>query len=224
MPKTLEEALVKITELTTLNTTLQTDLGKAKTDLTASTKAVKDKDAIITQKNDDIVKLRNSSKDEYKKLEDRTQEEKDKLSEAEIEIIKRQEKLESDTQAFQKLQADAAKKDLDARIDRTVGNLAGKDKELAQKIRDNYGRIMDSAKASTDEEVAKVASEAFNMLGVPKPDGARGALGGGGNGAADGGVGNENNTGFAESQAGKDLSKMMNLPDAPKPVVPPAQQ
>lgn len=223
MPKTLEEALVKITELTTLNTTLQTDLGKAKTDLTASTKAVKDKDAIITQKNDDIVKLRNSSKDEYKKLEDRTQEEKDKLSEAEIEIIKRQEKLESDTQAFQKLQADAAKKDLDARIDRTVGNLAGKDKDLAQKIRDNYGRIMDSAKASTDEEVAKVASEAFNMLGVPKPDGARGALGAGGNGAPDSGAGTDQ-TGFADSQIGKDLSKLMNLPEAPKPVVPPAQQ
>lgn len=215
MPKTLEEALAKITELTTLNTTLQTDLGKAKTDLTTAAKAVKDKDTVIAQKNDDIVKLRQSSTDKITKLEDMSKEEREKLSEAEIELKKQTEALDTRLADFEKKQAEATKKEIDARIDRSVKALAGKDEALAAKIKANYERIGDSAKATTDEEVTKVAGEAFNMLGIPKPDAVRSGLNGG-NGAADGGTGTDQQ-GFSESQAGKDLAAAMNLAPPPKP-------
>lgn len=214
MPKTLEEALVKLAEQTELNTKLQTDAkaaaDKAAADLAKATKTIGEKDAVIAQKNDDIVKQRQS----YKKLDEMTKEEKATMSDKEIELQQRQEKLEADAEKFRKDQAAAQQKEIDARIAREVSKYAGKDEALAQKIRDNYARIKDAGNAQTDEEVAKVASDAFNMLGVPRPDAVRNAMQGSGGDS----TGKEGTTGFAETQQGLDLSKAMNLPtEAPKP-------
>lgn len=213
MPKTLEEALAKLKEQTDLNTKLQTDAkaaaDKATADLAKAQKTIGEKDAVIAQKNDDIVKQRQS----YKKLDDMTKEEKAAMSDKEIELQQRQEKHESDLAKFQADQKAALKKEVDARIAREVSKYAGKDETLAQKIRDNYARINDAEKAQTDEEVGKIASEAFNMLGVPKPDAMRSVLGGSGGDT----TGKESNTGFAETQQGKDMSKLMGLPEAPAP-------
>lgn len=203
MPKTLEEAQAEITRLTGVNTTLTADLTKA-------TKANGEKDAVIEQKNKDIVGLRKSSEVEYKKLQDMTDEEKGKMSEKEIELQKRQEKLEEDTRLFQESQAESAKKEVDARKERAIAAIAGKDPALKQKILDNYARIADADKATTDEEVAKIAGDAFNMLGVPKPAGVGPVV----NGAGGGTVGGDDVTGFADTAAGKSVAQAMGLPTA----------
>lgn len=185
---------------------------KAETDLAAANKTIGEKDVLITQKTDDLVKLRNSTTQEMKKLSEMTDAEKAAMSEKEIELQKGLEKLAEDTRVFQEGQAASLKKEVDARRARAIAAVAGKDPELVKKVEEAFGKIKDSDKAQTDEEIASVATSAFNMLGVPKPQAVRDAINGGGNG--DAGAAIEPGS-FANSEAGKSLSQAMGLPPEP---------
>lgn len=171
------------------------------------------KDGVIEQKNKDLVGLRTSSEEKYKKLSEMTEAEKASMSEKEIELQKRQEKFDEDMRLFKENQAATQKKEVDARWERAATKIAGGNAELKQKILENKGKIVDSDKAQTDEEIAAVAGSAFNMLGVPKLDGIREAINGG-----NGDSGVEVKTGeFADTAAGKSLAGAMNLPvETPK--------
>lgn len=174
----------------------------------AAEKLVAEKDAIISQKNDDLVGQRR----EFKKLSEMTEAEKSAMSAKEIELQERAEAHEADVKKFREEQAASLKKEVDARRERAITKLAGNDPELKKKIEDNYGRILDNDKAQTEEEIGKVVGDAFNMTGQPKPDPVRAAMQGGGQGEAGAGEAGS----FAESKEGKELAGAMGLVE-PKP-------
>lgn len=173
--------------------------------VTELTETVAEKDKLIEQKNADIVGARR----QYKKLADMTEEEKQQLSEKELELQQRMEEHEERVSKFEKEQAEQATKEREARRDAAISKIVGENKELGDRVRNNYDRIKDSGDASTVEEIAKVADEAFNMLGEERPNPIDAVVGGQGGGEAPGGSGN---SGFADSDRGKGLSEALGLP------------
>lgn len=172
---------------------------------TAHAKEIEKKDALIEQKTRDIVGARK----EYKKLSDMTEEEKKGMSAKEMELQKRQEEHEAEVAQFKKDQSERDQKEIEARRERAITKIAGKDPELQGKVKGAFSKIVDHDKAQTDEEIEAIATSAFNMLGIPKSDPVRDVMNGGGGGAPDGNGGGSN---FADQKAGKDLSAAMGLP------------
>jgi hypothetical protein len=163
------------------------------------------KDAVIERKTKDIVGARKNAQ----KIKELSDEEKEKMSEREIEnhnaLLAEQERREE----LEKSIAERDKKERDARRDAAIKKIAGEDTELADKIKGNYDRIKDSEGAQTEEEISKVVVEAHNMLGTPSGDPVGGAAGGIGGGAAPGEE--EKGDGYAGTQEGKGLADAMGL-------------
>lgn len=197
-----------------------TAFEKTAGDLTTAQATIAEKDGIIATKNADLINARKAHEKEYKKLADMSEAEKANLSDKEKELLERQEKLESDQREFATKQAESLKKEVDARRARAFEKIVGtKDPELRKKLEDSFGKIVDSDKAQTDEEIAAVALSAFNMLGVPRPEGVRNAINESGGGSAGGAVEGD----FAETTGGKGLLSAMNLPtEVPATPPPPA--
>jgi hypothetical protein len=200
----LEQLKTKVAELETALTAEKQ--GRAD-DKANHEKAIAEKDAIIQQKTEDIVGARK----QYKHLSEMTEEEKSKLTKREIEVREQLEAHEADVAKFRKEQADALKKEVDARKERILTKLAGTNKELREKIEKNFTRIIDHDKAQTEEEIAGIAQSAFNMLGEPRANPLNQAINGGGDGMAGGQEGNS----YADTEAGKSLSQAMGLPQPP---------
>lgn len=177
-------------------------------DKIATDKLIADKDLLIKQKTEDVVGARS----QYKKLSEMTEAEKAEMSAKEIELQTRQEEFDARQKKFEDDQKAFTQKEVDARRERAISKIAGSDVELRAKVGEAFKKIIDHDKAQTDEEIAAVATSAFNMLGVPKPDPVRSAMGGEGGAAAGGEGGGEN---FADQKAGKDLAAAMNLPVEP---------
>lgn len=165
------------------------------------------KDALIEQKTNDVVNARKK----YKKLSDMTEEEREAMTEKEIELQERQEKMEEEAAKREKENKERQKIEMTARKEAAIKKLAGDDEELAQKISDNYDRFSDSKDAYTEEAIGRLATDAYNMLGIPSTDGV-------GNAITQGGDGNPGNTGdrtdFSETAEGKALAEAMNLNQA----------
>lgn len=184
--------------------TMDGTLTKTKKDLETAQAAITEKDAIIEQKTKDIVGIRH----ENTKLKELTKEEKEKMSQKEIELHDATLALQLKQENFEKTQAESLKREVDARRNRAIDKIVGtKDPELRKKVEDAFGKIKDSDKAQTDEEIAVYAGQAFNMLGVPKPDPVREVINGG-SGAPAGSEGN----GFAEKPEAVALAGLMGLP------------
>ncbi len=193
---------------------LTEQVGKLTGDLKKANDTAAEKDRIISQKNDDLVKARQSFQKEYKKLADMSKEERDALSEKEIELIERSEKLEADTKSFQEAQSAAAAKERDSRVGQAISRIAGNNKELAETIRKNADSIVGFDKAMTPEEIMGFVEKGFNMTGQPMPKGVAEALRQSGTGEA----GGENGEGsFADTKEGQDMAAALNLPKPPKP-------
>jgi len=166
---------------------------------------LKAKDVVIEQKNRDIVGARK----EYKKLSEMTEDEKKSLSDKEIELQTRAEKIEADALAFQKKQDELYAKEKTSRVESIVKKIAGSNKEIAEKVRANMSRIKEFETATTEEEISKIAEEGFNMIGSARPNPVRQAVN------ANGGEAGEFTPGsFAESPEGKSLAGALNLPVA----------
>jgi hypothetical protein len=162
-----DEEKKKFKDLEDANKKLSDDLKKATDSITDLNKKIVDKDLLIEQKNNDIISVRKN----YKKLADMTQEEKDQLSQAELELKERMEKFEQDQAEFAKKTEEQTKKEVDARKNTALKKLVGeKNPELLKKVLDNFERIKDSEKALTEEEIGKLANDAYNMLGDEKPN------------------------------------------------------
>lgn len=187
---------------------LEAEKTARKADADAHTKAIAEKDAIIEQKNGDIVGARK----EYKKLSEMTEAEKAAMSAKEIELQERMEAFQLEQDAFKKTQEEALGKEVSARRERAYAKFAGKDPEARKALEDAFSKVVDSDKAQTDEEIAAVMQSAWNMTGLTKaPDPMGGVFDGGGS------AGGENGgSGFAESKEGKDLAAAMGLPPAPE--------
>lgn len=215
-PKDKEIADLKAANatLTTQVETVTKERDAAVGDVTKLGADLKKKDEIIDQKNKDIVGARK----EYKKLSEMSQEEKDKLSAAELQLQERQEKLEKDQADFQAQQLEATKKETDSRRTGIFNKLVGSKPELVKKMEENWGKLDKglTEKATTPEEIEKLAGDAFNMLGAIKPDAVRAAVSTGGNGEA----GNGAATDFSETAEGKALASALGVNIEPPKAAP----
>lgn len=169
---------------------------------------IKEKDGIITQKNDDIVKQRQGY---HKKLSELSEAEKAQMSEKEIELQQRNEELAERQEKFENDQKEFLAKEVGSRKDKLATRLAGKNPELKQKILDNMSRLNGIDAAQTEEELTVFAKDAYNMLGVPSANPVEEILGGGGEGRA---PGQKEENGFAESEQGKSLANALGLSQA----------
>ncbi len=190
---TLEEALAKITALEAEKATLTTTIA--------------DKDAIIADKDAHL----QEKGEQFKKFRDMTAAEKELLSEKEIELLKRQDALEEIAKKTSEDQANFRKEQRDSVKNALINKMARGDAELAKKIEFNLNKIKDSDTAMTEEALAPLVTDSFNMLGNQVPDAIRQAHNTGGQLPNPEPVSN----GFADSQAGKDLSKALFGADAP---------
>lgn len=190
---TLDEALVKIKELEAENATLAT--------------TVTEKDAIIADKDAHL----QEKGEQFKKFRDMTSAEKELLTEKEIELLKRQDALEEVAKKTAEDQANFRKEQRDSVKNALINKMARGDAELAKKIEFNLNKIKDSDTAMTEEALAPLVTDSFNMLGNQVPDAIRQAHNSGGS------VPNPEpvNTGFADSEQGKALSTALFGADAP---------
>lgn len=197
-----DEEKKKMKELEDANKKLADDLKKATDSVTKLTETVKEKDLIIDQKNTDIISTRKS----YKKLEDMTKEEKDQLSQAEKELMERTEAHEAEVARFQKEQQERQQKEVAERRSNAIKKLVGENPDLAKKVAENFERINGFDKAITESEIAKIAGDAFNLLGDEKPAPVADAMNNNGDAPGD------SNKGGTSDERIKQIATEMGLP------------
>ena len=188
---TLEEALAKITALETENAGLKT----TNAELTAQ---IGEKDSKITTLEENARK----QGENFKKLRDMTKEEKELLSEKELELLERQEKIEKDQADFLAKQEQFAKDQRNTVVKNLINRYARGDEELAKKIAFNLDKIKDSDKAMNEEALAPLIKDSFNMLGTEVRDAVRDAH----NERGEGADYKPTENGFADSEKGQALS------------------
>lgn len=195
----------EIKELQDKATELEKQVAEAEKSKADYEKTIAEKDALIKQKTEDVVGARKK----FKKLEEMSEEEKEAMTEKEIELQQRQEELDARQAKAEEAQKETLQKEINARRANAIKAYAGEDEELAQKIEANFGRISDSKGAQTEDEIRAVVQDAYNMLGTPAPsDAVSGAFTQGGDGRA----GDTSNKGdFSETPKGKDLAGSLGL-------------
>jgi hypothetical protein len=137
------------------------DLGIEKTKLVTD----------ITERDTTIADLKKNAEErgqQFKKFKEMNEAEKELLSEKEKEILQRQDALE---EARQKDVADRDafnKKVKDTTIANLANRLAKGDKDLAEQIKINLGKLSPEllSKAQTEEELTPYVQDAFNMTGA----------------------------------------------------------
>lgn len=127
----------------------------------------------LNETKEKLTKLENKDLN-FKKLRDMTETEREKLTVTELELKKRQEVLEEQTQSFRQ-------QVVQSHMDDALAVLAGDDDETRKKILLNYDRIKDEA--TTKDEVFKKMKDAYKL--TKEGSNARNPLG-----AAMGSVGN----------------------------------
>jgi hypothetical protein len=160
---------------------------------------------LIGVKNQDIV----GSRKKYTKLSEMTAEEKEALSAKELELQERQERMEAETEAFRQEQAEARRKEVDARWQQAIKKRVGDNPEHAKQLEAHMKSFVDHDKASTEDEISALAEKGLNLFGDAKPNPINQALNGAG--GAPNGTGTGAGAGFAESEAGKGLASAMGL-------------
>jgi len=187
----LEQALAKITALEAEKTALATTNAELTTQ--------------VAEKDGKILTLEDNAKkqgENFKKLRDMSKEEKELLSEKELELLKRQEEVENQALTVKQQQDQFFKDQRAGVLKNLVDKYAKGDVELAKKIEFNLAKIKDSDLAMNEEALTPLVKDSFNMLGAEVTDAVRNAHNERGN--------NQDykapENGFAESQHGKDLS------------------
>jgi len=92
----------------------------------------------------------------FRKLEQMTEEERNKLSATELSLKQQQEKLEADQKNFTESFANEVKNDV-------LDGLVGEDAELRKKVELNFSRLKDSENAKTRTEISKLMQEAYTL-------------------------------------------------------------
>ena len=190
----LETALAKITTLEAEKTALATTNAELTTQ--------------VAEKDGKILTLEDNAKkqgENFKKLRDMSKEEKELLSEKELELLKRQEEVENQALTVKQQQDQFFKDQRGAVLKNLVEKYAKGDVELAKKIEFNLAKIKDSDLAMNEEALAPLVKDSFNMLGVEVIDAVRGAHNERGTGADY----QPKDSGFADTQQGKDLSEAL---------------
>lgn len=185
----LEQALKEIEALKAKNTELENNNTKTSSEL-ADTKE----------------RLRQRG-EEFKKLRDMTEEDKKKLSDTELNLLKRQEELDEKAKGIEDAQAKFLQDQRNTIIDKYVNEHARGNKDLAEKIRFNFDNTLKAVDANDDASIAKKALSAFALVKQEAPDLVKSAVNEGGR-SDDSAI---NGNGFADSEAGKNLAGAMGL-------------
>lgn len=163
--------------------------------------AVREKELGVA--NEELQKYKNKDTN-FKHLRDMTADEIARLTEQEKEIIRRQDKLEEDTNNFRKSTVESIKKD-------ALDRLSGGDVELRKKIEFHYDRF---AGAVEDKEAvfSRMADAARLAGNGPQSNPLLGALNMGGSGPT-----REEPKDFTETDKGKSLASALGVPlEVPK--------
>lgn len=207
---------------------LQEDKKKAEDEL-ASLKAkseadIKAKDDELAKSKTRIAELEDISRKQsnnFKKLKDMSEKEKELLTEKEREILERQEKLEEDQKKFFESQEAEKKKNSESARDRFISLYAGSDPAKKEKILTQYNRFVDAE--DNEEAIAKKVKDAATLSGFATSgdnDPVLLAV----NKSGSSGVRDEG-TSFAETEDGKGLAKALGINiEAPKPPAGAGQQ
>lgn len=145
--------------------------------------------------------------EEFKKLRDMTEEDKKKLTDTELNLLKRQEELDEKAKKIEDDQAKFLQDQRDTIINKYVNDYAKGNKELADKIRFNFDNTLKAVDATDDASIAKKASSAFALVKQESPDLVTSAINSGGR-SDDSAI---NGNGFGDTQAGKELAGAMGL-------------
>jgi hypothetical protein len=189
-PKTLEEALEVINGL------------NAK---------ITEKDQIIEQKNQDIVGIRKDSK----RLKELTDEERQALTQKEIEIHEATLQLQRDQEAHLEEQRNFQNTQRLATRDKILRNFVGNNEELFEKMKSNFDLIKGSDEAFVEDQIKGLAETAFNMLGNDKPENVVQHVANGDGGRA---PTESEKKDYSETPEGQSLANALNLSQAqPEP-------
>ena len=124
------------------------------------------------------------------------------MSEQETITLQRQDQLAEETEKLRLSQEKFFQDQRELQVKELINGYAKGDVELAKKLEFGLGRIKDSELAMTKEALIPLVKDAFNMLGAEVTDAVRNAHNERG--------GNQDykapESGFAETQHGKDLS------------------
>ncbi len=197
MEEELKQAKAKIAELEEANTKLTSEVEDA----------TKTKEQLENEKKDLSLRLQEKGS-QFKKLRDLTKEEKEKLSQKELELMQRQEKLEEEQEAWVKRQEDERADNVKSWRENSISKLAGDDKDMKEKIEHHMGRFNDEIKSPEDAQ--RLAQEAY-MIANPgqSPDPVGSAVNAQGASDRQG-----KTTDFAGTEEGKGLAASLNLKSA----------
>ncbi len=166
-------------------------------------------------KDEDIATLKQNAKkqgENFKKLRDMSEAEKAEYTEKELELMKRQEEFEIKQEQDRQDRLAFEGKQRQVVIDNLANKYSRGDKELAEQIKINLGKLNPELvnPAMTEVELTPFVESAFNMLGViQKPDALREA-----NNYTGGTAEVKSDKDFADTKEGKDLAGMMGLSQA----------
>jgi len=197
------------------NAALKADKDKAATRITDLEAKNKEQEGVIEQKTKDVVGARRK----YRKLDELTDEEKEAMSEADIERKRDSDVLFETQETSAKQLADDRAREIKERREAAVKQFAGDDTEVAAKINEHFDSIRGSESAYTPGEIATFMGTAYNMMGVPAAEPIR-AAGNEGGGVAPVLVkpgSKVEGEGFADGDAGKGLATMLGIQTGPPP-------
>lgn len=166
----------------------------------------------IAERDNTIADLKKNAQErgqQFKKLKEMTEAEKELLSEKEKELLARQEALEEERENDRRERAERDQKEKEARINSIARRFAKGNEEIAEQIKLNLGKLSPElvGKAITEEEITPLVQDAFNMIGISNsPDALNLAHNTGGLPAK--GVGEKD---YADTQEGKQLGQALGL-------------
>ncbi len=176
----------------------------------------------IAERDTSIAELKANAKErgeQFKKLKDMTEAEKDLLTEKELELIKRQEIIENERAEEKKTNQEREAKVKEQTIENLANKFAKGNKDLAAQIKINLGKLNPALLegAITEQDLVPHVESAFRMSGIAtSADPLRTAHNADGNPAP---INSE--TDFSTTKEGKDLAGAMGLSQAVTP--PPAE-
>lgn len=180
--------------------------GELKTSNTKLGEDIKERDTKITTLEENA----RERGQQFKRFKEMTDAEKELLSEKEKELMQRQDALEEEREKDRKDREEFNKKQKDATITNLANRLAKGDKDLAEQIKINLGKINPELlnNAQTEEELTPFVTDAFNMTGAgnTQGDSLRNAINTDGLPAK---VDGEKD--FADTSDGKQLGSMLGL-------------
>ena len=164
-----EEEKKKMANLEKQVADLTKENGELKTSNTKLGEDIKERDTKITTLEENA----RERGQQFKRFKEMTDAEKELLSEKEKELMQRQDALEEEREKDRKDREEFNKKQKDATITNLANRLAKGDKDLAEQIKINLGKINPELlnNAQTEEELTPFVTDAFNMTGAGNTQG-----------------------------------------------------